>query len=356
MAKTAEFSPDWVSAPGRTVSELLRCQQLSHNEFAKRTQLELSDVKTLLNGTLPITLEIAERLQNSVGGSLEFWLARDFQYREDSERLFSLAKDWVRQLPVSDMRRFGWFEVTPTPAQEAKCCLDFFDVSTVDEWHQKYDYLADTVLFRKTPNFESRPAAVAAWLRKGEIESEKQKTKTWNSIRFESALQAARQLTRKKDPAVFLSALRELCNECGVALVIVRTPSGCPASGATRFLSRSKAMMLLSFRHLSDDHFWFSFFHEAAHLLLHHPERFELEGVGDTTATKELEANQFAQDLIVPPKFRKELEQLTSNSFDIIRFARKVGVSPGLIVGQLQYQGILGFNQQNRLKRRFEWS
>jgi HTH-type transcriptional regulator/antitoxin HigA len=356
MSKTAEFSPDWVSAPGRTVSELLRHQRLSHDEFAKCTCLQLSDVKNLLNGQLPITLEIAERLQNSVGGSLEFWLARDFQYREDSERLFSMSKDWVRQLPVSDMRRFGWLKEASTPANEAKICLNYFDVSSVDEWHEKYDYLAEAVLFRKTENFESRPAAVAAWLRQGEIEALRQKTKVWNPMQFEKVLHQARKLTREKDPSVFIPALQELCNDCGVALVIVRTPSGCPASGATRFLNQHKAMLLLSFRHLTDDHFWFSFFHEAAHLLLHHPERFVVEGVGDSSAKKEIEANEFAQDLIVPRENRDELLQLTSNSIDIIRFARKVGVGPGLIVGQLQHHKILSYNQQNRLKRRFEWT
>ncbi|MFX9089566.1 ImmA/IrrE family metallo-endopeptidase, partial [Acinetobacter baumannii] len=39
-------------------------------------------------------------------------------------------------------------------------------------------------------------------------------------------------------------------------------------------LTPEKAMVLLSFRHLSDDHFWFTLFHEFAHLLLHNNQTF----------------------------------------------------------------------------------
>ncbi len=356
MTKTTDFCPNWVSAPGRTIAELLRHKMLSVEDFAKCVCLDLNEVNHLLNGRLPITLDTAERLQRAIGGTIEFWLARDYQYREDSERLFAVSREWIRQLPVSDMRRFGWFDTPPTPANEEDRCLEFFNVRTVQEWHETYGYLEEAVLFRKSKSFESRTASVAAWLRQGEREAARLKTKSWDVGRFQAALVEAKKLTREKAPDIFLPQLRDLCAGCGVSLVIVRTPSGCPASGATRFLNDQKALLMLSFRHLTDDHFWFSFFHEAAHLILHHPHKFFVEGVGDAKARREIEADDFAQNLIVPLEHRKELMSLKSRSLDIIRFARKVGVSPGLIVGQLQYFQVLSFSQQNRLKRRYEWT
>lgn len=355
MPRNASFSPDWVSPPGRTVTELLRHHGMSREEFASESSLVDEEVQLLFDGKMPITVKIANHLEQSIGGSVEFWIARDFQYREDAERLFGSDKEWLRKLPVSDMRRFGWLEASPTPSDETKCCLDFFGVESVAKWHEKYDYLEEAVLFRRSENFDSRPASVAAWLRMGELEAARIKCKRWSPGKFQESLEEVRKLTRKKDPNVFLPRLRELCAACGVALVVARTPSGCPASGATRFLNDRKAMLLLSFRHMTDDHFWFSFFHEAAHLILHHPHEFMVEGVGDRTAAFEEEANEFAQDTIVPDEYVAEMKQLKSRSIDIMRFARKVGVSPGLIVGQLQHRKILSFNQQNRLKQRYEW-
>jgi HTH-type transcriptional regulator / antitoxin HigA len=110
-----------------------------------------------------------------------------------------------------------------------------------------------------------------------------------------------RRLTRKKEPSIFVPELRKLCAENGVALVIARGPAGCRASGATRFLSDKKAMILLSFRYLADDQFWFTFFHEAGHLLMHSHKAVFLEDGSDVSLKEEHEANLFAQNILIPP-------------------------------------------------------
>jgi Zn-dependent peptidase ImmA (M78 family) len=114
--------------------------------------------------------------------------------------------------------------------------------------------------------------------------------------------------------------------------------------------------LLLSFRFLSDDHFWFSFFHEAGHLLLHGEKGFFLER-DDTPSTKqEQEANEFAEDILVPRELREAMLRLPVNGREVIRFAHRAGISPGIIVGQLQHYGRFTQRQLNSLKRRFKWS
>jgi Zn-dependent peptidase ImmA (M78 family) len=139
-------------------------------------------------------------------------------------------------------------------------------------------------------------------------------------------------------------------------VVVVRAPGGCRASGATRFLTKDKALLLLSFRYLTDDHFWFTFFHEAGHLLLHGERGFFLEGVDMPSTIEEDEANEFAANTLVPSEFQPTLLSLRADAHKVIRFAMKIGVSPGIIVGQLQHLGKIRQNQLNSLKRRFEWS
>src|SRR6185295_9752330 len=107
---------------------------------------------------------------------------------------------------------------------------------------------------------------------------------------------------------------------CGVAVVILRAPAGCRASGATRFLSPEKALLQLSFRYLTDDHFWFTFFHEAGHLLLHGEAGFYLEGEDRTSTIAEEEANEFAAAVLVPPDFKPELLKLKADPTAVIRF------------------------------------
>ncbi len=162
-------------------------------------------------------------------------------------------------------------------------------------------------------------------------------------------------LTRKRDPKLFIPELKRRCAECGVAVVIVRAPTGCRASGATRFLSRDKALLLLSFRYLSDDHFWFTFFHEAGHLLLHGKSALFLEGPNMLSTKEEEEASGFAARTLIPSEFRPGLLDLGVDGRQVIRFARLVGVSPGVVVGQLQYLRRLSPRQLNNLKTRFRW-
>jgi Zn-dependent peptidase ImmA (M78 family) len=113
---------------------------------------------------------------------------------------------------------------------------------------------------------------------------------------------------------------------------------------------------MLSFRYLSDDHFWFSFFHEAGHLTLHNNKSIFLEGGDFCTGSEEDEANQFASQQLVPDEYQEEMRNLPVNMRAVVRFARKIGISPGIVVGQLQHLGIFTRRQLNDLKVKFKWA
>ena len=169
------------------------------------------------------------------------------------------------------------------------------------------------------------------------------------------SLSEIRRLTWQKRPASFLPALRQICSRAGVAVVVARTPKGCPASGATFFTNSAKAVIVLSFRYRADDQFWFTLFHEMGHLVLHGPKATFLEDGSDATPEEEAEANKFAESIIVPDVLKDELLAIHPTVDSVLRFSRKVGIAPGLIVGQLQYRGVIPPDMMNRLKRRYAW-
>jgi Zn-dependent peptidase ImmA (M78 family) len=254
------------------------------------------------------------------------------------------------------MVRFGWIRSTESLEERFSACLNFFGVADLNEWHDRYRGVQDVVAFRTSGSFESQPGAVAAWIRQGEIEAAKIDTRKWNAAKFEKVLPAIRKLTKKKDPQVFLPELIRLCADCGVAIVIARAPEGCRASGATKFLSADKALVMLSFRHRTDDHFWFTFFHEAGHLLLHGTGALFVEDPNLVTTHEEEEANQFAMDVLVPEEFRTEMLDLPKIPKVITKFAVRVGVSRGIIVGQLQHHGRIAHKDLNFMKARYAWA
>ncbi len=355
MPRTEWFCPDWASAPGDTIGDILRERNLSINDFAQRIGRTTEEATDLLLGRSAITIGLARRLEEALGGSVEFWMSRDFLYHQQIAQRGPADDAWLQQLPISDMVSFGWLKPAPKPREELAACLKFFGVPNVAVWHRVYRTLEQNFSFRTSPALEAHPAAVAAWLRRGELEAEKIKCAPWTARGFQKSLSSIRSLTRQKDPKRFPPLLKRICAEEGVAVAIVRSPTGCRASGATRFIAQDKALLLLSVRYLSDDQFWFSFFHEAGHLLLHSHQDLFIEGIETPNATPEQEANEFASRILIPPQYQSDLLCLRPSTYELVRFARRIGVSPGIVVGQLQHYGKIRHNHFNGLKRRYKW-
>ena len=115
-------------------------------------------------------------------------------------------------------------------------------------------------------------------------------------------------------------------------------------------------MIQLSARHKSDDHLWFSFFHEAAHILLHSKKNIFVDEANGSDAELEAEANNWAADALVPrAAWRRFVQSSPRSEFAVRTFAVEQGISPGIVVGMLQHQGILPWTHLNGLKVRLDW-
>jgi HTH-type transcriptional regulator/antitoxin HigA len=361
MLQTTDFAPDWISPPGETIMDMLEEQNMSLTDLARGVGSPLSDMRGLLDGRTALTSDIAKKLEEILGGSAAFWMIRETQYRTDAallqeERKFREdAERWLDEIPLEDMVRFDWIKRKDSLRDKVVEALGFFGVSDIRTWHETYDRVFRAAAFRTSATFESKAGAVAAWLRRAEIESHAIECDPWDPAKFEEMLTEIRSLTRKKQPRVFIPALQKLCAGCGVAAVIIRAPNGCRASGATRFLTPQKALLTLSFRFLSDDHFWFTFFHEAGHLLLHPKNELFLEGAETESSKEEKEANDFAARVLIPVETEAAIRRLPLDGREVLRFARKIGVSPGIVVGQMQHRGLITHRQLNNLKTRYRW-
>ena len=366
MTSDHGFSPNWVSAPGDTIADILKERDLSVAEFCEQVGYSPNDTVDVLEGRAAISIELAERLEEVLGASAAFWMRRDFDYREDATRISRGDRAWLEELPLTDMIKFGWLQPL-RPEYESAACLRFFDVPSVDAWRRKYARVLEMTALSTSETFDSTPGSVVAWLRQGELEAGDAAGTAWDPARLEHSLPEIRTLTRVSSPTRFLPPLRRICAESGVSLVVAPAPRGCRASGAARLSEPGRALIQLSFRYRTDDHFWFTFFHEVGHLLLHaggkatvagaHHPGWILDGEGGLGADAEVEseANRFAEEVLTPSALKDELLSMRCTSDQVIRFGRSVGISAGIVVGQLQYFGRLRHNQLNRLKRRFSW-
>lgn len=354
------FSPMWCSPPGSTIKDVLNVRRISLDSFAQNLSISKEDVQNIIAGRSPLTEAMAAKLATNLGGSKEFWIRRDREYRQDFDRLQSKISDddaraWLAELPLADMVAFGWVKAYKTLRRQLVECLQFFGVGDIAMWRHQYSGYLESYSFRTSAAFQSRLGAVSAWLRRGQEEADSRSCSEWDKEKFQRALSRIRGISRLGAPSRFMPKLSAACAECGVAVVVLRAPAGCRASGATRFVSDNKAMILLSFRHLSDDHFWFTFFHEAGHLILHDRKDIFVEGF-DVDSDKEREADSFAERVIIPDEYRDEFESLRASYEDVARFSKKIGISPGVVVGQLQHRGRVPYHWLNNLKKKYLWT
>lgn len=207
--------------------------------------------------------------------------------------------------------------------------------------------------FRKSQAFDSDRGAITAWLRQGEIEASKINCADYNELKFRDALRQIRSLT-VKSIEVFQPQMIELCAAAGVALVFVPELPKTRVHGATRWLGSQRALIQLSDRYKTNDHFWFSFFHEAGHILLHGKRTLFLEGKDIQDTIKEKEADVFAANFLIDPgDWQRFIANNSLNRKAINQFAEQLGIHPGIIVGRMQHDQITSYQNCNDLKEKY---
>jgi HTH-type transcriptional regulator/antitoxin HigA len=358
MAATLGYKPDYPVAPGNTLRSTLNKRGLTQADLAARTGLSLKHINQIAQGVAPITPETALLLERVTDVSARYWNSLEAGYRERLARLENrehLAEDteWLDELPIKELIRRGIVNARDdAPTRVEKACR-FFGVADPERWRRVW--LAPLVSFRQSPTLAADAGAVATWLRLGELEAAMIDTEPFDARRFRDALVEIRALTTKR-PEVALKRLRAICAEAGVAVVFLPDIGKTRTSGAARWLTPTKALIQLSDRFKADDRFWFSFFHETGHLLLHSKkELFVSDGDEDNVSQEEEdEANSFAANQLIPRRYESELASLHTDA-DVIAFARQLGIAPGIVVGRLQREGHWGWKRGNHLKQKISF-
>lgn len=354
-----EFKPNYAISPGEILADELEIRLMSQKELSKRTGITEKHIISILKAKSAITPETAIKFERAIGMPADYWLNLESHYQETKARLAEEEKlqahlDWVKRFPFNEMAKLGWLPKKTAAKDKLVELLQFLGIASVDQWQEMWPKVS--VAYRQNNSHDVFPEAISAWLRQGEIEASKIECVPYDKARFRKALDTIRDLT-EADPEIFVPAMQKACAEAGVAVVFVPSLPKTGISGATRWVHSNKAIIQLSLRYRTNDHFWFTFFHEAGHILLHGKKELFLECQNGLDDEKEQEANHFAQNELIPAKAMKNFIIGGYFTKDAIKaFAKNVGIAPGIIVGQLQHRDLIKYQTHNDLKRTFKWA
>lgn len=353
------YLPDYAVHPGVTLEEALAERGMTQAQLALRMGRSPKEINEIVHGKIGITADTALVLERVLGIPAGFWIRLNANFREFEARQKAISNNtshqkWLEQFDVAELIRRRWISnVQGIPAQ-AEALFQYFGVASPGQldvlWRNKCHAL------RKSPTLAHDHWALITWLRRGEILAQKLECEEFNENKVRAMLKQARTLTQERDPSKFWPKLEDLCAKAGIALVMVQELPKTRTSGATQWLSSTKALLQLSLRYKTNDQLWFTFFHECGHILLHGKKDLFVEDGTIKDKNAEDEANDFATNALIPRgEWNRYLEAEDFSSKSVQQFADGQGVSAGIVVGQLQHNKLIGWHQLNGFKTRYAW-
>jgi HTH-type transcriptional regulator / antitoxin HigA len=351
---TVKDERELLSKPGDTILETLEHMKMTQAELAGRLGKTSSKVNDIISGKEPITVNTALQLEKVLNIDAQFWLNREMLYREklsriEQEEALEEFKDILAQHPIKELKEYGYLKSDKKDAKMASDLLHFYGVASFDQWENLYVQEYAKTSFRKSQAHQTILASMAVWLRLGEIIMQKINVTEFHKEKFKASLEHIKKLV-VDFPEDYATQLQSICAQAGVAVVYTFNLPKAPISGATRWIAGNPLIQLTD-RYKTNDHFWFTFFHEAGHVLLHGKREIFIEDFSmyKIDEEKEKDANEFATKWLLPDNFLNDISDNVTEQ-EIRKIARKFNTHPAIVVGRLQNLGKVSHSFGSNLK------
>ncbi len=335
--------------PGATIKEQLNDRGMSQKEFAVRMDMSEKHISRLINGDVQLTPETAVRLEMVLGVPAKFWNNLEAIYREkvikaEAENAMEADAEMAKRFPYNEMAKLGWVPETREVKDKVIYLRKYFEVVELSLLGNEQ---ITRIACRRLAITEKSDLALMAWAQEAKIKSRSIQTAPINVKGLVASVPEIRKMTVLK-PKEFCPKIKRYLADCGIGLVFLPHLRGSFLQGAT-FVDGNKIVVGLTVRGKDADKFWFSLFHEFAHIVLGH-----IGQLNGTSDADEKAANKWAGDMLIAPddfeKFRRDWDY-SENS--VLQFAKVQGIAPGIVVGRMQSEGMIKHSAMNDLKEKY---
>lgn len=351
--KIVEYKDLIAFHPGQYVEELIEDYNVTQKEFAERLGVSAKTVSKLVNAEESISKETAHKLAKLSGVSMQTWLNLQNAYDvKVAEIVEQKELEEGREKEICEMIDFKYFKAEGylpdkryTLKEKIVELRKILGVASLENL-TSFNHL---VSYRNTREFTTKSIVNSNIML--ELASKKARDTTTTKLnrrKLERSLPTLRNLTRQ-DPEVFPQRLYDILLDCGVVLVGLPALPNANLNGATKKFGNGSAMLLLTDRNKASDIFWFSLFHEIGHILEN--DFSSDDGNSESYRRSEERADQFAKDLLISPEdYQVFVEKGNFDKSDILRFSEEIDIHPSIVLGRLQKDQYLGYEQFRELK------
>lgn len=364
--KVFQFSPDYTIHPGEYIDELLDVYGMKQTELALRLGITTKHLNNLISGKVSVTPEMAQGLQQVFQRTAKYWLLLQANYdlsiqKEKRREWFEVHKEecrkWLELFDYPMLVKQKYLKKnTSDDFERVEELLHFFGCADIASWNQMYCSELPAAC-RITGGAGARIGNTSSWLRQGQLIAQNAPVEMpmYDRRKFRQTLAEIRNLTLSEEN--FVPILIHLCEQAGVRLLLVRELPKSGISGAAFWIRNGEIPCIqMNLRYKKNDHFWFIFYHEAAHIVKEHKKYIFIDCEKREESDIEKEADKMAGNWLIPEN--DYLKFVKRNSFyeeDIVRFSSEIHIHPGVVVGRLQHDGKIPWSWHNRLKQSLEW-
>lgn len=355
--KRTEFAPDYAQPPGAYLEDILDQRGIRKTDFAIRCGRPAKTISEIIAGKTAILPDTALQFERVLGDvKANLWLTWEANYqlfaaRERERQGLQEGKNWAQRFPIREMQSKGYIGASKEPVDLVVGLLNFFGVSSVAAWKEYWEERVAAARFKRSGAPDKY--AVAAWLRRGDVDAAELDCEPYDEARFKAALVHLRTLTKQSWPN-FRDELVTTLSNAGVAIAFVPDLHNLNLRGAAYWASKSKAVIIVSDRMKRESRFWFALYHEAMHVLLHSKKALfiDYDGHHADQPSEEKEADDgAASSLIASDQLQAFFKRYgrVPNSYSalgITNFAKEIGIGGSLLLARLQFDGFISWNSK----------
>jgi HTH-type transcriptional regulator/antitoxin HigA len=330
-----------VFAPGEYLKDELEARGWSQIELAEVLGRPPRLISEITSGKRAITPETAKGFAAAFGTSAQLWMNLETAYQlskakiEESE--VSRRAALYGNYPVKEMIRRGWVMASTSVEVLEQRFAEFF--------------AAPSLHAAKKRTYEDAASMVQrAWVCRARQLAPGVSAAKFSKDKLNAAVA---ELKIRREFADSVREIPHILADAGVRVVVVERLPGLKMDGACLWLDGNSPVIALSFQRDSIGNFWHTLFHEIDHIS---------HGEGKEEAIIEEMPSKGDWDNL-PPNEKRADEAATENSLaqrefegfiarvnplftkpEIVGFARRLEVHPGIVVGQLQWRGLLHYS------------
>ena len=344
------LTPGELIYPGEYLLDELEAKGISQKDFALQIGMQPTQLNEIIKGKgkRAINAETALLFEKALGISAEYWLNIQKNYELDVAKINKKNQQRLEAIEtwnmIKDNIAVAFYKkqgiILGDPVADIPVIKEVYNITNFEQLAQ-INANQNYARFKRSDALQIDKINLIGWVKLVEYKASRFNVKPFDLNKKASLIDELKKVfVENKDVK---TRVEDILNSYGIKIVYQEKGEKTPVDGIS-FWSEGNPAIGMSLRHNRIDNFAFTLFHELGHIFLHLPNNNKIEFIDlfdlnddYSENSEELEANKFAQDMLIPNQEWTEFynERNSYPDADIKRFAKKVKIHPAIVKGRI---------------------